>query len=131
VRTTKPHGLAIGPHQNLLVGCNRPRSIVLDARNGDILANITKVGGSDEVWFNPGDHRFYLAANRNPLANGGRVLGVIDARFNQFIDKVSTAMGAHSVAANRANNHIADRDGDARTPLGLYESAGQAACGVR
>ncbi len=99
-----PHGLAMGPHQNLLLGCASPaRSLVIDARSGDILANITQVGGSDEVWFNPGDKNFYLASRNNP---GGPVLGVIDAETNTWITNVKTGPGAHSVAANRANNHI-------------------------
>lgn len=99
-----PHGLALGPHQNLLLGCASPhRSIAMDARSGAILANITRVGGSDEVWFNPGDKNFYLAARNFP---GGPVLGVIDAETNSWIANVPTGPGAHSVAANRANNHI-------------------------
>ena len=42
-----------------------------DARSGAILKVITQVGGSDEVWFNPGDKRFYVAARSMP---GGPVL---------------------------------------------------------
>src|SRR5215472_18697084 len=65
--------------------------------------NITQVGGADEVWFNEGDRRFYVAARDNP---GGPVLGVIDAVTNSWIENVSTAFNAHSVAADRVNNHI-------------------------
>jgi len=61
------------------------------------------VGGADEVWFNEGDNRFYVAARDNP---GGPVLGVIDAVTNTWIENVSTAFNAHSVAADRKNNHI-------------------------
>ena len=80
-----------------------PKLIVLDIRTGAVLANITQVGGADEVWFNEGDNRFYVAARDNP---GGPVLGVIDAATNSWIQNVPTAPNAHSVAADRKNNHI-------------------------
>jgi len=111
VRGCQPAGLAEGPFDNLLVGCANhndevtfpPKLIVLDIRTGNVLANITRVGGADEVWFNEGDRRFYVAARDNP---GGPVLGVIDAVTNSWIENVSTAFNAHSVAADRVNNHI-------------------------
>jgi DNA-binding beta-propeller fold protein YncE len=100
----KPHGLALGPHQHILLGCNVPSNTkVMDARDGSIIATITQVGGSDEVWFNPGDNRYYLAANR---MIGGAVLGVIDAETNTWITNVKTGDNAHSVAVDKINNHI-------------------------
>ncbi len=119
VTECNPHGLALGPHHQLLVGCSgsairkgaHAKSVVMDARSGAIVATITQVGGSDEVWFNPGDHRYYLAAN-NMTSDGTRngtltpVLGIIDARTNTWIENVPTVRGAHSVAADRENNHI-------------------------
>ncbi len=104
VRNCKPHGLALGPHQHILLGCNvAANSIVMDARDGSIVATITQVGGSDQVWFNPGDGRYYLAANRMA---GGAVLGVIDAETNTWITNIRTGDNAHSVAVDRINNHI-------------------------
>ena len=73
---------------------------------GRILATIPQVGGVDEVWFNCGDKRYYLAASNNPAANGGPVLGVIDARTNTWVQNIPGGPGAHSVAANPTNNHI-------------------------
>lgn len=114
-----PHGLALGPDQNLLVGCNggdvpagtQLRSIIMDARNGDIVATITQVGGSDEVWFNPGDNHYYLAASswtKDGLKGGpaAPVLGIIDAGTNTFIQNVPTGPNSHSVAAESVNNKI-------------------------
>jgi hypothetical protein len=110
VSRCQPAGLAEGPVDNLLVGCANhddvtfpPKLIVLDIRTGAVLANITQVGGADEVWFNEGDNRFYVAARDNP---GGPVLGVIDAVTNTWLQNVPTAFNAHSVAADRKNNHI-------------------------
>jgi len=106
----QPAGLAQGPHDNLLVGCADhdavtfgPKLIILDIRTGAILTNITQVGGADEVWFNKGDNRFYVAARDNP---SGPELGVIDAVSNTWLQNVTTAFNAHSVAADRKNNHV-------------------------
>jgi hypothetical protein len=103
--TCNPHGLAIGPHTNMLVGCGSKSgiSVVINIRDGKTVAVIHQVGGSDEVWYNPGDRNYYLAARDNP---GGPVLGVIDADSNTWVQNVKTNPGAHSVAANRANGHI-------------------------
>src|SRR5262249_2472699 len=110
VSQCQPAGLVEGPSDNLLVGCANsddvtfpPNLIVLDIRTGSLLANIPQVGGVDEVWFNQGDRRFYVSARNNP---SGPVLGVIDAVTNTWIENVPTAFNAHSVAADRKNNHI-------------------------
>jgi DNA-binding beta-propeller fold protein YncE len=119
VASCQPAGLALGPHQHLLLGCSQDaiaagahaQTIVMDARDGSTVATITEVGGSDEVWFNPGDGRYYLAA-RGMTSNGLRtgtptpVLGVIDADSNEWITNIPTGPNAHSVAANPINNHI-------------------------
>lgn len=98
-----PSGIALGPHQHLLLGCAQQPSVVIDAKTGAIVANIPEVGGSDEVWFNPGDNRYYLAARNNP---GGPVLGVVDADTNLSIQNVPTTTNSHSVAANPRTNDV-------------------------
>jgi len=119
VASCQPAGLALGPHQHLLVGCSQDaiaagahaQTIVMNARDGATVATITQVGGSDEVWFNPGDDRYYLAARgmtSNGLSSGTPtpVLGVIDAEDNEWITNIPTGPNAHSVAADPINNHI-------------------------
>ena len=98
-----PSGLALGPNHHLLLGCAQPPSLVINAKTGAIVASIPQVGGSDEVWFNPGDDRYYLAARNNP---GGPVLGVVDAKTNVWIQNVPTAPNSHSVAANAKTNDV-------------------------
>lgn len=110
VSECEPAGLVLGPHQHLLVGCSQdaiaagfaPKTLVLDARSGDTVATIRQVGGSDQVWFNKGDERYYLAARGMKPP----VLGVIDARSNTWVANVPTGVNAHSVAADRKNNHV-------------------------
>ena len=135
VKFCQPAGLTLGPHQDLLLGCSvifdtaghawdskdptsiaAPTQIVMDAKTGTIDASVVGVGGSDEVWFNPGDKRYYTASRNNPT---GPVLGVIDAESQtlvQIVPTVNTAGNtvtatrfpagtAHSVAVNPHNNH--------------------------
>ncbi len=132
VQFCQPGGLVVGPHQDLMIGCSvpfdtagnawsatdpntaAPISVIMDARNGSIDKNVAGVSGSDEIWFNPGDGRYYLAARNQP---GGPVLGVIDAQSQTLAQVVPTlnvagipfvipAATAHSVAANPHNNHV-------------------------
>jgi hypothetical protein len=130
VRFCQPAGLALGPNQDLLLGCSvafdnkgqpwtatdpnsaAPIQVIMDARTGRIDSNVAGVTGADEVWFNPGDGRYYVAARSNPA---GPVLGVIDAREQELEQVVPTFNTpstfpaprgtAHSVAVNPHNNH--------------------------
>ena len=36
-------------------------SIIMKATTGKVLQTFTQLGGSDEVWYNPGDNKYYLA----------------------------------------------------------------------
>ncbi len=104
IGTCEGGGLALTPHQHLIVGCQTQETLVVNARTGAIVASTTLVGGSDQVWFNPGDGNYYLAARNN---TPGPVLGIIDAATNMLLGTVPTgSRGVHSVAANRANNHV-------------------------
>lgn len=126
VQFCQPAGLTLGPNQDLLLGCSvvfdttgavwdkskstnsaAPISVIMDARNGAIDRNVPGVSGSDEVWFNPGDGRYYLAARANAV---GPTLGVIDARKQVLVEITPTVApvsgSAHSVAANPHNNQV-------------------------
>jgi DNA-binding beta-propeller fold protein YncE len=100
-----PAGLAVGPQAHLLLGCSDDavdsgfpaQSLVMDARTGNIVATIDKVGGSDEVWYDDKTGNYYLAAAKNP---GGPVLGVIDAHTDRWIANLPSGPRAHSVAAD-------------------------------
>jgi hypothetical protein len=105
-----PTAITKGPGNNFLVGCADhdgvtfpPNEYVIDGTTGAILATIDKVGGVDEIWFNPGDLRYYLAARDMP---GGPVMGVIDAQRNIWLQNVTTGSNSHSIAADPSNNHI-------------------------
>jgi hypothetical protein len=84
-----PAGLALGPREDLLVGCNTiwdetgalwtnnadrrtntaaPQLVILNAITGKIEANVVGAGVGDEVWFNKGDNHYYAAASGSNLA---------------------------------------------------------------
>jgi hypothetical protein len=96
-----PHGLALGPDNELYLGCNSGPQRIMDARSGHILKVITQtVQGCDEVTYNAGDNHFVGACSDN---NAPGVFGFdqIDAdpiAFDQ--GNIPTAPGAHSIAAD-------------------------------
>jgi len=102
-----PNGATVGPQENLLLGCtpgNNPSdttTLVINAETKNF-ANIGGITGSDEVWFNPGDTRYYTGSSRQP---GGAVLGVIDGT-SVLIETVPQSSGSHSVAADCKRNKI-------------------------
>jgi hypothetical protein len=124
VSNCQPAGLSLGPRQDLLLGCSvifdtagnpwtaagtttaDPTQVIMDAKTGKIDSVVKGVGGSDEVWFNEGDGRYYTASRNNPT---GPVLGVIDADDQSLVQVVPTVNRppgtAHSVAVNPHNNH--------------------------
>jgi len=110
-----PNGATVGPHDNLLLGCtpqNNPSNtgtLVINAKtkNFALVGNIT---GSDEVWFNSGDSRYYLGASRacglgGGCPTGGAALGVVDAT-SVLIEKIPQSSNSHSVAADSERNFI-------------------------
>ncbi len=106
-----PAGLALGPGRQMLLGCSDDgvaaglpaRSLLLDSASGRVLARFDKVGGSDEVWYDPRRRVYELAAVANP---GGAVLGLIDARTRRWLGNVRSGHGAHSVAADPASGQV-------------------------
>ena len=102
-----PNGATVGPHENLLLGCtpnNNPSNtttLVINAETKNY-ANIGGITGSDEVWFNPGDRRYYTGSSAMP---GGSVLGVIDGT-SVLIETIPQSSASHSVAADCKRNTI-------------------------
>jgi hypothetical protein len=104
-----PTSIVQGPGNNFLVGCADhdgeafpPNEYVIDGTSGKIIATITQVGGVDEVWYNSGDNRYYLAARDMPT---GPVMGVIDAKTNLWLQSVATNSNSHSISVDPSNNH--------------------------
>ena len=116
-----PNGATLGVHDNLLLGCtpqNNPSNrttLVINAMTKN-MAHIDNITGSDEVWFNKGDKRYYTGSSRDcgspgtcPDASHGfpglAQLGVIDAT-SVLIEKIPQSSNSHSVAADSKRNEI-------------------------
>ncbi len=110
-----PNGAAIGPNGNVLLGCtpgNFPAgttTLVINARSHNY-NNLSGISGSDEVWYNKGDNRYYTGSSGNPkLAssplNRGAVFGVIDGS-SVMIEAIPVSTGTHSIAADSKHNLI-------------------------
>jgi hypothetical protein len=113
-----PTSIVQGPGNNFLVGCADhdgqafpPNEYVINASPGNTIScsapfsncvEIFNVGGVDEVWYNTGDNRYYLAARDMP---NGPVMGVIDAGTNQWLVNVVTNSNSHSISVDPSNNH--------------------------
>lgn len=104
-----PTSVVQGPGNNFLVGCADhdgqafpPNEYIIDGTSGAILSENTNVGGVDEIWFNPGDNRYYLAARDMPT---GPMMGVIDAITMQWLQNVPTNTNSHSIAVDPVTNH--------------------------
>ncbi len=110
-----PQGMAIGPENQILLGCNVSSStVIINAQSGSTIATLNNEGGSDEVWFNEGDSQYFLAES-GPVFSSNQLLGVIDAWSHQTDESVVTGIksttatprgGNHSVAADLVLNQI-------------------------
>jgi hypothetical protein len=103
-----PNGATVGPHDNLMLGCtsaNNPSNkdtLVINATTQHFVL-VGGLVGSDEVWFNKGDGRYYTGSNRQP---GGAALGVVNGETNFLIETIPQGSGSHSVAADSKHNFI-------------------------
>ena len=102
-----PNGATVGPNDNLMLGCtpgNNPSdttTLVINATT-KYYANIGGITGSDEVWYNKGDNRYYLGASK---MIGGAELGVVDGT-SVLIESIPQSANSHSVAADSKRNRI-------------------------
>ena len=110
-----PQGMAIGPSNQILLGCNAPSgngkfsTVIINKNNGSkTKAVITKVlnneSGADEVWFNPDDGHYFLGRS-GANVNGFQQLGVVDSKGKRADQSIPTStagatqINAHSPAA--------------------------------
>jgi hypothetical protein len=103
-------GMAIGPDHQILLGCSNagPDSIVIDERDGSLIADLKGRNGVDESWYNPRDEHYLLAASNHGTGTTPR-LSIADALAEKAeppdSDAVSAA-GSHSVAADPFKGHV-------------------------
>ena len=110
-----PAGIVQGPGNDFLIGCGGhdgtqfpPLLTIFDGTCTTSAAcaasevQITESGGTDEVWYNPGDNRYYTAGRDMP---NGPVMGVVDAGTRTWLVNVATGSNSHSITVDAVNNH--------------------------
>jgi hypothetical protein len=116
VKNCSPAGMALGPNHEALLGCSAAfgspmttQSVIIDLTSSDftdvdgaVVARLP-IGGSDEVWYDPGTNHYFLAARSNldSAGNAAPILGVVDATSHQLDQSVPSSTSSHSVAADR------------------------------
>ena len=110
-----PNGITLGTQGNLMEGCtpgNDPSNTGTVVINGATknYATVANVTGSDEVWFNSGDNRYYLGASKaikpaGSTLGSGAVLGIVDDS-SVLVRTIPQSSGSHSVAADSIRNLI-------------------------
>jgi len=103
---TGANGAALGAFQHLLISaCGEP--IIVNALTGAVIHVVRDVGGGDEVWYNPGDGRFYVTSTDNTVVTtpAPTVLGVIDAEDSSWLQNVPD-QGGRNPSAFPENNRI-------------------------
>jgi hypothetical protein len=123
-----PNGISVGPNSNMMLGCtpqNVPTNTTTQVINA-VTKHFVEVGGltgSDEVWYNAGDNRYYTGSSRacgkaagcNPVAPSrapaGAALGVVDAATNFLVEKIPASSNSHSVAALQAQPDLRSAGG--------------------
>lgn len=108
-----PQGMALGPGNQALLGCNDPNqsvpsTVIVNLKKSKVVKTVASasgaaVDGADEVWFNPGDNTYFLGISSGATPG---VLGVIDAKTKKSQPSPATGAGAHSVAADPIFNEI-------------------------
>jgi DNA-binding beta-propeller fold protein YncE len=111
-----PAGMALGPGPDMLLGCDSFPPVIMNRQTGAVDVQLPQACCADEVWFNPGDNRYYAAEFGNP---GGAAFGtnpvvmVIDARKQTFLTNIPILNSSgqpdpsfHAVAADSNTNHV-------------------------
>jgi len=97
-----PQGLALGPSNQMALGCGGANSLIINSTNGKTAATVTGEGGTDEAWYNPTANQYYFARSTPPGSPTG-LLGVEDAgppATAALTNNTPTGIGSHSVAAD-------------------------------
>ena len=105
INSCAPTGLALGASGNLMVGCGNVGSaaIVLNpAGAGSIVKTFAGLGGTDEIWYDPATHAFYVTGNNG--TNTSRFFDIVtDDPLGGTISQIvhlPTTTSAHSITVD-------------------------------
>lgn len=111
ITSCSPTGLAVGGHGNLMVGCGNvgAAAILLNPSGaGSIVKTFTGLGGTDELWYNPTTHAFYVTGNDG--SNTTRFFDIVTdngaaSTITQTVDLPETT-SAHSITVDPFNDNV-------------------------
>jgi len=130
-----PTGLDLGPGTDVVVSCRQgtagvPLTVLILNRNDGTVLKSLNAGGGDQIVYDSGSNRYYLAASRwtaNGLSSGAGctanspctpVLQIIDAATRTLVKTVPTANNAHAVAVDSSTRRVYLPFSSATAPVG-------------
>lgn len=107
VQNCHPNGIAMGPGDNMMLGCNvtdehghTAQLTIINWKTGKTVATIAGAGGADEIAYNSKNHQYYTGS-----AGMGSVF-VIDAKTNKLVQTIKVGGRAHSVDTSNASGKV-------------------------
>ena len=127
-----PQGMAIGPENQILLGCNDPNrtapsTVVIDEHSGAVIHVLAGEDGSDQVWFNDGDDHYLLARSggSNP-----QKLGIADAQTGKEDASVTIGLPNNPPTSPHGTNHSVAADPVMnQVYVPIASTSGSAICG--
>ena len=110
ISSCSPAGLAVSSGGNMLAGCgNAGTQAVLLDKNGNFIKSVGagKLGGTDEIWYDPTTNEFYVTGGPGGSAPGQRFFDVVDVNGN-IVNTVNvpTTSSAHSITVDPFNGDV-------------------------
>jgi PEP-CTERM motif len=110
ISSCSPAGLVLGASGHLMAGCSNSgtQTIVFDptanAGKGAIVKTFSEISGSDELWYDPNDHDFYVTGT---TASGSEAFDIINDTTLNILASVSLPdVDAHSIAVDPFNGDV-------------------------
>lgn len=130
-----PQGMALGPVNQILLGCNDPNKtvkstiIIHNSKGSGPVIVVPGEDGSDEVWYNEGSGEYFLA-----LSGGAtpQRLGIIDLTLDPGITDQSVKIGIPNTAAtpHGTNHSVAVDPIFNQVYVPIASSSGSTICGT-
>jgi hypothetical protein len=106
-----PQGLALGPDDHMILGCNAGSSgskipaltTVFDLKTEKVIASTPKMGGSDMAGYVERLGLYVVGGRETPTGPG---IALLDAKINEWIQNIPAPPNAHSVIVSQATGHI-------------------------
>ena len=130
-----PQGMAVGPFNKLLLGCNNPNKtsnstiFINNSKGSGPIIVIPGEDGADEVWYNEGNGHLFLglSGGSNPQR-----LGIIDVQPDPEVTDTSVKIGLPNTAAtpHGTNHSVAADPIFNQVYVPIASTSGSTICGI-